>query len=111
MVDRRECERMVNRLECEGRVDRRGHGGRVDRRGRGGRVDRRGREGRVDRREREGRVDKESVRGSEGRGEDNFRLTLIVIGTSLNEPQTSKTALHTCVCMLACLLATIYCKF
>ena len=34
-----------------------------------------------------------------------------IIGTSLSEPHTSGTALRTCVCMFACLLAAIYCKF
>ena len=27
---------------------------------------------------------------------------IALIGASLSEPQTSRTALHTCVCMLAC---------
>ena len=39
-------------------------------------------------------------------------MVCIVIGASLSEPHTSVTALRTCVCMLACLLAwAIYRKF
>ena len=35
----------------------------------------------------------------------------MLIGASLSEPHTSGTALGTCVCMFACLLAAIYRKF
>ena len=35
----------------------------------------------------------------------------LLIGASLSEPHTSVTALRTCVCTLACLLAAIYRKF
>ena len=34
-------------------------------------------------------------------------LWYIMIGASLSEPHTSVTSLHTCVCMLACLLACL----
>ena len=37
---------------------------------------------------------------------ENVRSSLnALIGASLSEPHTSVTSLHTCVCMLACLLA------
>ena len=32
-------------------------------------------------------------------------INLSLVGASLSEPHTSVTSLHTCVCMLACLLA------
>ena len=34
-----------------------------------------------------------------------------MVGASLSESHTSVTALHTCVCMSACLLVAIYRKF
>ena len=34
-----------------------------------------------------------------------------IIGASLSEPHTSRTALCTCMCMFAYLLAAIYHKF
>ena len=40
-----------------------------------------------------------------------FGVSHTIVGASLSEPHTSGTALRTCVCMFACLLAAIYRKF
>ena len=50
-----------------------------------------------------GRVDGESMHEGECGERGRQLLPYNVIGTILNEPQTSKTALHMCMCMPACL--------
>ena len=41
----------------------------------------------------------------------SIHLGQILIGASLSEPHTSMTAFVEVVCMYACLVAAIYCKF